>query len=660
MASELPMPVPVCLIENTQTEGLVVQQEALRVLSELTQPVVVVAITGPYRSGKSYLMNRLARQRKGFSLGSSVQSHTKGIWMWCLPHPCQPGHTLVLLDTEGLGDVEKGDTQNDTWIFVLAILLASTIIYNSKGTIDQPAMEQLHYMVKLSDHVKLKAAPKESQDELEDSEKFVLFFPTFIWAVRDFTLQLELDGKEISADDYLENALRLKDVGLSPSLRPVQISLQNLPTLEPIHTPNQLGKSTTAQARGTCSTSFYPTGNSREVQRYNQTRECIRQYFPERKCFVFDQPAHKRDLVHLEELQDDEIDVEFRQQLEKFCSYIWEKSPLKTIPGGYIITGNLLGKLAETYVETIRSGAVPCLESTVVTLAETANAAAVKEAVTLYRDLMEQRVKLPTETLQELLELHKQCEQEALELFMARAFKEGICSSQTELIRQVEAVKEKFCTDNDQASRDKCEAALRDLSQVTERRISDGTYNVSGGYQLFREDQQALVEKYQELPGKGVKADAVLQEFLQSRRSLAESILSTDLSLTEKDKELKSEQEHHERAEHKREVQKKKEAEDKQKSQDRLHTCQAHTVRLRQKLEDQHAKQLTEHRRMIVHKSKEVDMLLRDGLHDKAVHLREVTYRLEEESSHITDEIMVWMRILIPILLGLAFVVLRL
>ncbi|XP_074710679.1 guanylate-binding protein 1-like isoform X3 [Strix uralensis] len=612
MASELPMPVPVCLIENTQTEGLVVQQEALRVLSELTQPVVVVAITGPYRSGKSYLMNRLARQRKGFSLGSSVQSHTKGIWMWCLPHPCQPGHTLVLLDTEGLGDVEKGDTQNDTWIFVLAILLASTIIYNSKGTIDQPAMEQLHYMVKLSDHVKLKAAPKESQDELEDSEKFVLFFPTFIWAVRDFTLQLELDGKEISADDYLENALRLKD------------------------------------------------GNSREVQRYNQTRECIRQYFPERKCFVFDQPAHKRDLVHLEELQDDEIDVEFRQQLEKFCSYIWEKSPLKTIPGGYIITGNLLGKLAETYVETIRSGAVPCLESTVVTLAETANAAAVKEAVTLYRDLMEQRVKLPTETLQELLELHKQCEQEALELFMARAFKEGICSSQTELIRQVEAVKEKFCTDNDQASRDKCEAALRDLSQVTERRISDGTYNVSGGYQLFREDQQALVEKYQELPGKGVKADAVLQEFLQSRRSLAESILSTDLSLTEKDKELKSEQEHHERAEHKREVQKKKEAEDKQKSQDRLHTCQAHTVRLRQKLEDQHAKQLTEHRRMIVHKSKEVDMLLRDGLHDKAVHLREVTYRLEEESSHITDEIMVWMRILIPILLGLAFVVLRL
>ncbi|NXS73585.1 GBP7 protein, partial [Pandion haliaetus] len=104
----------------------------------------------------------------------------------------------------------QGDTKNDTWLFVLTILLSSTLIYNSRGTIDQSAMDQLHYVVKLTEHVKLKAAPKESEDELDDSEKFVLFFPTFIWAVRDFTLQLELDGKEISEDEYLENALKLK------------------------------------------------------------------------------------------------------------------------------------------------------------------------------------------------------------------------------------------------------------------------------------------------------------------------------------------------------------------------------------------------------------------------------------------------------------------
>lgn len=276
----------------------------------------------------------------------------------------------------------------------------------------------------------------------------------------------------------------------------------------------------------------YPTGNSPEIQRYNEPRECIRRFFPNRKCFVFVQPADRRDLVHLEELQDCEIDPEFQQQVEKFCRHIWEKSSPKAIPGGCIVTGTceygcaegwvgssswdrlgreemqsqmmqvgkgrclllaaalasgfgssggwrwvgksseerfgqavagrqqgygrrqgrrgarvvlglqiphprsslaVLGKLAEAYVEAIQSGAVPCLESAVLTLAKIANAAAVEEAVKLYQDLMEQRAKLPTETVEELLDLHIQCEREALELFQKQAFEEDLCHFQADL-----------------------------------------------------------------------------------------------------------------------------------------------------------------------------------------------------------------------------------
>ena len=43
----------------------------------------------------------------GFALGSTVQSKTKGIWIWVRDHPLDPDCYLVLLDTEGLGDVEK-------------------------------------------------------------------------------------------------------------------------------------------------------------------------------------------------------------------------------------------------------------------------------------------------------------------------------------------------------------------------------------------------------------------------------------------------------------------------------------------------------------------------------------------------------------------------
>jgi hypothetical protein len=43
----------------------------------------------------------------GFSLGNTVAAHTKGIWVWPRPHPLDDGRFLVLLDTEGIGDVRK-------------------------------------------------------------------------------------------------------------------------------------------------------------------------------------------------------------------------------------------------------------------------------------------------------------------------------------------------------------------------------------------------------------------------------------------------------------------------------------------------------------------------------------------------------------------------
>uniref|UniRef100_A0A8C1QY68 GB1/RHD3-type G domain-containing protein n=1 Tax=Cyprinus carpio TaxID=7962 RepID=A0A8C1QY68_CYPCA len=130
------MDKPVCLIDTASDGKLCVQQSALQVLEQIQQPVVVVAVVGLYRTGKSYLMNRLAGKQTGFALGSTIESKTKGIWMWCVPHPTKPGTTLVLLDTEGLGDVDKGDPKHDTNIFCLAVLLSSTLVYNSRGTID--------------------------------------------------------------------------------------------------------------------------------------------------------------------------------------------------------------------------------------------------------------------------------------------------------------------------------------------------------------------------------------------------------------------------------------------------------------------------------------------------------------------------------------------
>lgn len=59
-----PMPGPICLVENVNGE-LRVSDRAIEYLSKNEQPVVVVSVVGLYRTGKSYLMNRLAGKQTG-------------------------------------------------------------------------------------------------------------------------------------------------------------------------------------------------------------------------------------------------------------------------------------------------------------------------------------------------------------------------------------------------------------------------------------------------------------------------------------------------------------------------------------------------------------------------------------------------------------------
>ncbi|CAI9533679.1 unnamed protein product [Staurois parvus] len=361
---------PICLIENKENGNLVVKPEAIKILSGISQPVVVVSIVGMYRTGKSYLMNKLAGAQKGFNLGATIQAETKGIWMWCVPHPLKKDHTLVLLDTEGLGDVKKGDSKNDTWIFTLALLLSSAMVYNSKGTIDQDALDKLKFVGELSEMIKVK-----SKDNDDEEQIFSRHFPIFIWAVRDFHLSLEIEGGQVSADGYLENALKLK-----------------LPEKSP------------------------------KNMTYNSTRICLQMYFGNRKCFVFDFPTTNKDfLQRLEEVPDSDLNRNFVDQCVEFCDYIWNKADTKRVNETVMVTGHRLGELAKFYTEAVSSSKFACMEDAMVSLAEKENKAAAKEATRHYEDKMK-KVGLPTETLDDFMTLSSQYEDEARKTFLKKSF----------------------------------------------------------------------------------------------------------------------------------------------------------------------------------------------------------------------------------------------
>ena len=45
----------------------------------------MVAIAGPYRTGKSYVLSEAFDQPEVFPLGHRMDAETMGIWMWVVP-----------------------------------------------------------------------------------------------------------------------------------------------------------------------------------------------------------------------------------------------------------------------------------------------------------------------------------------------------------------------------------------------------------------------------------------------------------------------------------------------------------------------------------------------------------------------------------------------
>uniref|UniRef100_A0A8D1N4W1 Guanylate binding protein 1, interferon-inducible n=1 Tax=Sus scrofa TaxID=9823 RepID=A0A8D1N4W1_PIG len=580
MASGVHMPEPQCLIENINGR-LAVNPKALKLLSAIKQPLVVVAIVGLYRTGKSYLMNKLAGKNKGFSLGSTVQSHTKGIWMWCVPHPKKREHTLVLLDTEGLGDVEKGDNQNDSWLFALAVLLSSTLIYNSVGTISQQAMDQLHYVTELTDCIRAKSSS--GRHEVKDSADFVSFFPDFVWTLRDFSLELEANSEPIIADEYLENSLKLRQ------------------------------------------------GNDKKTKSFNETRLCIRKFFPEKKCFIFDRPAQRKYLVHLEQLPEEDVDPEFREQVEEFCSYILSHSKVKTLSGGITVNGPRLETLVLTFVNTISSGDLPCMENAVLALAEIENSAAVQKAIAHYEQQMAEKLQLPTETLQELLDLHRDVEKEAIDIFMKNSFKDEENVFQKELATKLDKKRDEFCDQNVKASSERCSALIKEIFSPLEEGVKQGLYSKSGGYRLYVEKKEELKIKYLETPRKGLQAEEILQEYLKSKESVGEAILQTDQTLSEKEKQIEVERVRAEAAQAAAKMLEEMQIRNQQIMEQKEKSYQEHVRQLAEKMEKDRAQMLEEQERTMALKLQEQARLIQEGFQEENRRLHNEIQNLQKK-----------------------------
>ncbi|KAK9201583.1 hypothetical protein WN944_016789 [Citrus x changshan-huyou] len=130
-------------------------REGLETIRRITNPIAAIAVIGPYRSGKSFLLNQLLSLScdEGFGVGHMRDTKTKGIWVWGNPVEMEidgSRTSVFYLDTEGFESIGKSNVYDDR-IFALATVMSSVLIYNLPETIREADISRLSFAVELAE-----------------------------------------------------------------------------------------------------------------------------------------------------------------------------------------------------------------------------------------------------------------------------------------------------------------------------------------------------------------------------------------------------------------------------------------------------------------------------------------------------------------------------
>jgi hypothetical protein len=331
-----------------------------------------------------------------------------------------------------------------------------------------------------TEHIKIKSnsGVQNGQEEEEAGIGLDKYFPVFVVAVRDFTLELEWEGNPVTEDEYLERILNLRK------------------------------------------------GKSKAVADYNLPRECIRSFFPSRKCFMFPCPVKDdKQLKHLEELPDDELNEQFRDKRDKFTKYVLCRSEPKKVDINPI-NGRAFASLTRCYVEAIAKGSI-CVESAVETMARAENQKVAAEALDIYQEEFRKLVQFPTDTVDEMSNAHGVCQKKATEHFLKHCICDYDNSYKQQFLTRLHEVYNDLYCENATASANQCTQLLHHLHGC----IVNKDYACPGGYRMYQEDMQRLKTEYDKQQGKGILAKEKWNEFMAGQIHIETQIMNADKSM---------------------------------------------------------------------------------------------------------------------------------
>ena len=301
------------LIE-VKRDKLILNEEALKIIKDIKENIIIVLIFGKERTGKSYLMNLLlnsddnsSKPSKGFKVTTQTNATSPGIWIWNTPLT-KPNSKdkIILFDSVRVDSENIFQQEMNSKLLALIIIVSSLFIYNTTGDINSNSLNELELIVHLADSLGI-------NERINKDKLIAELCPKFIWTLRDFDLDklTPIEGNKILPDFYLEQCLK-----------------------ERFH-----GK------------------NNDEI---NIIKENLVKYFKQRECVTLPMPVEKKDLVMLKRMSFNDLQEKFKSEFLNLKEKIFYFSKPKNI-NGKILNGPMIAYLLTKIVEDINDTKIPNL-----------------------------------------------------------------------------------------------------------------------------------------------------------------------------------------------------------------------------------------------------------------------------------------------------------
>ena len=473
---------PISMVTYDIKSGkFIVNPEAESIIRNLPSPLGVISVAGMYRTGKSYLLNRvLLNQSNGFTVGPSINPCTKGLWMWSKTiqahTPQGKPINLLIIDTEGIGATDE-DHNHDNKIMTLAILLSSYFLYNSIGTIDENSIQSLSLIVNITKNIQKK----------NNNSDFTKYLPTFMWVIRDFSLQLKnKEGVPITSKEYLEYSLEFQQ------------------------------------------------GNSEVIKNKNEIRKMVKEYFPKRDCVTLVRPLlEEGNLQSLEKMDINKLRKEFIEQVNYLRKVILNSINPKKL-NGQELSGEMFINLLNSYVNMINEGAVPIIQTAWTYIRQNQALLAKKRCIEDYSKKLkelENRFPMKEEYLKSILK--------KIKLDVTFIFREGIIGDPEEkdiieLKTEMKKIKNELIEKNKEITRNVTKNFMEENIKNINNKIDNNQYEDVLDY---KDDMEQFIEFCLNKCPQGPDRDIIIYDFLINKILESGDILYNN-NISEKEKIL--------------------------------------------------------------------------------------------------------------------------